>query len=126
RARISIKYQSSWKRLWARDFLLSLAIRARRTLILPSNGARCSVERSPSQHTSAASLSLAGEKTDLFVRSFRRDENQVLHYRKFQPSMSSWIDTKPPTGGAGWQRWSWRRASLGGPFWPLPVSLRSG
>ena len=57
RARISIKYQSSWKRLWARDFLLSLAIRAQRMLTLPSSGAKCTVERSRSQHTSVASLS---------------------------------------------------------------------
>src|SRR5262249_57443747 len=88
RARISTKYPSSWKRLWARNFQLSSAIRARRMLTLPSSGARCTVERSPSRHISVASLSLAGEKTDLFVRSFRRDENQVLHYRKSQPFMS--------------------------------------
>ena len=31
-----------------------------------------------------------------------------------------------PKWGAGWQRSSWRRASLGGQWWLLPVSLRSG
>src|SRR5262249_50411409 len=49
RARISTKYPSSWKRPWPRNFLSLPAIRARRMLTLPSSGARCIVERSPSR-----------------------------------------------------------------------------
>ncbi len=41
-----------------------------------------------------------------FVRPLVSDgtKTEVLHCRKSQLFMSSWIDTKPPKWGAGWQR----------------------